>query len=190
MKTIITTILLTISIAHAFSIQSSINKTNYIQDVIEETPSWDKDTIQRIKTFGPLIIEIANKIQIDPKLLLSIAWAESHFNPEAKSFVGALGIMQVKPLTQKYIFKKSKIKFSYIQLINKYNKIDHKIIDNILAGGLYIKYLLKKYDFDIQKAVVAYNIGPTGTYRLLKKDVNLDNHNYYVKISNNLIAMN
>lgn len=190
MKTIIVTILLTISITNAFSIDYEIKRINYIQDVIEQTPSWDKKTINRVKTFAPLIIEVAHKLNIDPKLLLSIAWAESHFNPKAESFVGALGIMQVKPLTQKYIFKKSKAKFSYLQLINKFNQIDYKIVDNILAGGLYIKYLLKKYNNDVQKAVIAYNIGPTGTYRLIKKAINLDNHNYYIKISNNLIAMN
>jgi soluble lytic murein transglycosylase-like protein len=167
---------------------------DYVEEIVKEIPSWDNSTKSRVELYGPVIVKIAKKLKIDPKLLLSIAWAESHFNPEAKSVVGALGIMQVKPITQKYILKKSfrknHLDSFYMSMIAKYSEIDYKIIENLIAGALYVKYLLKRFNNDAQKAVVAYNIGPTGAKRLIRKDFDLDHHRYYLKISKNIIAMN
>ena len=73
-------------------------------------------------------------------------------------------------------------------MLNKY-KVHHSILDNMLAGTLYIRYLQKKFDNDIQKTVIAYNEGPTKIRRLIKKNKDLDKHRYYVKIQTRLVAM-
>ena len=162
------------------------------EEILKEIPAWDTKTQERVKKYSPLIIQVAKKLEIEPKLLLSVAWAESHFKPEAKSFVGAVGIMQVKPSTQRYILDKElddNLRAFYTATLLQ-NDFPHEIIDNILSGGLYIKYLLNKFDGDSQKAVIAYNIGPTGTYRLIKNNGDLNHHRYYLKISKNMIAMN
>lgn len=164
-----------------------------IEEIKDEIPEWDKRTIKRVEKYAPLIIRISNEIGIDPKLVLSVAWAESHFKPNAKSYAGALGIMQVKPDTQEYIlqkeFKKENLVPFYTLLVFENSLITTDIIDNILAGALYLKYLVNKFD-NIQKAIVAYNEGPRGTYRLIKKKFDLNKHEYFLKVNQNIIAMN
>lgn len=194
MKTIITVLFLISFTANAFElVNKTLEENLLIKDIVTEMPRWDKTTQKRVLKYSPILIKIAKEIKVDKKLLLSIAWAESHFNPEAESYVGALGIMQVKPMTQEYIFDKTneeEVRILYTKLLSKFSDIDYSIISNLLAGSLYVKYLLKKYDGDMQKAVIAYNIGPTGTYRLIKKNENLNKHRYFIKISNNIVAMN
>lgn len=206
MKKLITILTLTLSL-NSFSFEGKIfnemvqdNKEEIktqklVEEIVSEIPEWDSQTIGKVKLYAPVIIKVANELNLNPKLLLSIAWAESHFSPEAKSYVGALGIMQVKPSTQKYIFKKRikkviKLKSFYTKMLTENSNISYKVLDNILAGALYIDYLVDKFDNDVQKAVVAYNEGPRNTYRLINRDVDLNAHRYYIKISNNLVAMN
>ena len=191
---ILITILFSSFSVKAMDLEFNFIEKDYVGEIIKEIPSWDSKTKSRVEIYGPVIVKIAKELKLDPKLLLSIAWAESHFKPEAKSVVGALGIMQVKPVTQEYIFKKSfkknKLESFYTNIISKNPHIHYKVIDNIIAGALYVKYLLKRFNNDKQKAVVAYNIGLSGAKKLIRKDFDLDNHRYYLKISKNLIAMN
>lgn len=80
---------------------------------------------------------------LDPQLLRSIAWAESGFNPKAKSPLGALGILQVMPETAK-----------------KYGATDLSDPKQVAASGAhYLKFLLERYQGDVAKAVAAYNCG-------------------------------
>src|SRR5690606_19662431 len=44
--------------------------------------------------------------KVDPLWVLSIMWTESHFSYNAKSVVGARGLMQIMPTTKKYLHKK------------------------------------------------------------------------------------
>ncbi len=86
---------------------------------------------------------LAQKEGIDPQLLRSMAWAESHFNPNAKSPKGAMGLLQVMPDTAL-----------------KYGAQDVNDPDQVAAAGArYLGFLLKRYNGDIQKAVAAYNCG-------------------------------
>lgn len=86
---------------------------------------------------------LAQKEGIDPQLLRSIAWAESHFNPNAKSPTGAMGLLQVTPNTAR-----------------KHGALDLNNPDQVAAAGArYLGFLLKRYNGDVQKAVTAYNCG-------------------------------
>lgn len=49
--------------------------------------------------FQPIIAAVADRLGWDPALLAAQAWAESGFNPTAKSGAGALGLMQFMPDT-------------------------------------------------------------------------------------------
>ena len=200
-----------------------VEQANLTAKVKEEMPSWDKTTLSRVEKYAPILVELAISLDMSPELLLSIAWAESHFDPKAKSWAGARGIMQVKPSTQRWMFKKfygnsckrlvnknlvlkkprvepvyeidmkcksyqDKVRGVYSLMLNKY-KVHHSVLDNMLAGTLYIRYLKNKFDGDVQKTVIAYNEGPTKAQRLIKKKKDLDKHRYYVKIHNRLVAM-
>ena len=203
-------ILLTINTVFAMDAQQA----ELTSKVKEEMPEWDTTTQDRVETYAPILIEVGLRLDVSPQLLLSVAWAESHFDPTAKSWAGARGIMQVKPSTQKWVFKKTLfssckewskkkqkivknknclarqqlIRASYTLMLKKY-RVNHKILDNLFAGALYLKDLQDRYDGDIQKTVIAYNEGPTNMYKMIKKNFNLDKHRYYKKIQTRLVAM-
>ena len=81
-------------------------------------------------------------------ILQSIIKEESHFNPLAKSCVGASGLMQLMPLT-------------YSEIVKKYG-ISNDIFapeSNIKAGSLYYENLKKNFDNKDLYAISAYNGG-------------------------------
>lgn len=86
---------------------------------------------------------LATREGIDPQLLRAMAWAESRFNPDARSPRGALGILQVMPETAK-----------------KYGAVDLANREQVAAAGVrYLRSLLTRYPGDLAKAIAAYNCG-------------------------------
>lgn len=90
---------------------------------------------------------------IDRALLLAITKQESGFKPNAKSNVGANGLMQIMPSTAKRIAKKNNVKMSEIDM----SKPEH----NMFLGQQYIVDLLAHpgINNNIIKMFVAYNSG-------------------------------
>jgi soluble lytic murein transglycosylase-like protein len=76
-------------------------------------------------------------------LFVRQAYQESKFDPKAKSSANARGIMQIVPGTARDLGLK-----------DPYNPDD-----NIRAGVEYMGQLLKRYDYDVKKALAAYNGG-------------------------------
>jgi len=77
-------------------------------------------------------------------LLLAVMHAESHFNPAARSPVGAIGLMQVMPPTGRRYGV-------HTGLADPLTNID--------VGARYLKDLLKLFGGDKELAVAAYNAG-------------------------------
>lgn len=94
------------------------------------------------KAIMNLIIEEAKRQSVPVKLALALVNQESGFNPNAKSKVGAIGLMQLMPATAKSLG------------VNPYN-----IKENIKGGITYLKNALAHYKGDIDKALAAYNAG-------------------------------
>jgi len=88
---------------------------------------------------------------IDPLLVQSIIKSESNFEPEAVSSAGAVGLMQIMPSTAEWL----------CQMLGVEKDIYHPE-DNIYLGIKYLEYLLKMYDGDLLKSLMAYNVGPAG----------------------------
>ena len=82
--------------------------------------------------------------QIDPDFIRSVIKAESGFHQNAVSRKGALGLMQLMPGTA-----------SEMGITNPF---DPK--SNVEGGTKYLRDLLVKYNFDVSKALAAYNAGP------------------------------
>jgi len=96
------------------------------------------------------VIELAAKTyDVHPALVTAVIHAESNFNPRARSYANAKGLMQINPPTQRYL-----------KLRNAY---DPK--QNIDAGTRYLRYLLDRFDGDVIMALAAYNAGPGAVKR-------------------------
>ena len=84
---------------------------------------------------------------IDPLLVLSLIRQESAFNPEARSHVGARGLMQLMPATARELKKG----------VRTQQLVDPNL--NLRLGIRYFKRLLKKYDGNLIHSLAAYNAG-------------------------------
>jgi Transglycosylase SLT domain len=82
--------------------------------------------------------------QLDPDLITSVIRAESDFNIRARSPKGAQGLMQLMPQTASEL--------------GVHNAFDPQA--NVEAGTRYLRTLLERYNFDLIKALAAYNAGP------------------------------
>jgi len=96
------------------------------------------------QNLNEVINTISDRHHIDPDLINSVIHAESGFNPRAVSPKGARGLMQLMPQTA------SKLGVS--------NPFDPGA--NVEGGTRYLTELLERYNFDLVKALAAYNAGP------------------------------
>ena len=81
---------------------------------------------------------------LDPDLVNSVIHAESGFNSLARSPKGAQGLMQLMPSTAGQL--------------GVTNAFDAQA--NVGGGTRYLRQLLEQYNFDLVKALAAYNAGP------------------------------
>jgi Transglycosylase SLT domain len=81
---------------------------------------------------------------LDPDLVNSVIHAESGFNAHAVSPKGARGLMQLMPNTATQL--------------GVSDAFDPQ--DNVTGGSRYLRELLERYNFDLVKALAAYNAGP------------------------------
>jgi soluble lytic murein transglycosylase-like protein len=81
---------------------------------------------------------------LDPDLVNSVIHAESGFNSHAISPKGARGLMQLMPGTANQLG------------VN--DAFDPQA--NVTGGSRYLRELLERYNFDLVKALAAYNAGP------------------------------
>ncbi len=82
--------------------------------------------------------------KLDPDLVTSVIRAESNFNIRAVSPKGAQGLMQLMPQTA--------------TSLGVEDAFDPHA--NVEAGTRYLRELLERYNFDLIKALAAYNAGP------------------------------
>ncbi|HXG89127.1 MAG TPA: lytic transglycosylase domain-containing protein [Vicinamibacterales bacterium] len=99
-------------------------------------------TVIDARPFAELIHTVSLKHGVDPALVHAVVQAESNYQPQAKSPVGARGLMQVMPTTG-----------ADFGIRNLYDPAS-----NLEAGVQYLKFLLAR--FDMNRAIAAYNAGP------------------------------
>ena len=91
-----------------------------------------------------VVTSASGRYRLDPDLVNSVIKAESGFNSRAVSPKGAQGLMQLMPGTASQL--------------GVPNAFDPQA--NVEGGTKYLRELLERYNFDIVKALAAYNAGP------------------------------
>lgn len=96
------------------------------------------------KTLNEMVNSASDTTNIDPDLINSVIHAESNFNARAVSPKGARGLMQLMPKTA-----------SDLGVSNSFDPNA-----NVQGGTKYLQELLQRYNYDMVKALAAYNAGP------------------------------
>ena len=105
---------------------------------------------------------IAGKLKIDPFLIYAIMMQESEFDMTAVSRAGAIGLLQIMPITGKMIAQGlSHASFQGDDLLEP--------AINIYFGAWYLKTLITKFKGNLPLAIAAYNAGPNAVDEWLKK---------------------
>jgi hypothetical protein len=102
-------------------------------------PSYSKNK----NLYDGIIAHAANTHKLDSGLIKAVMHTESGFNPNARSPVGAQGLMQLMPATAR--------RFS---VSNAYDPAQ-----NVLGAAKYLSFLLKRFNYNTELALAAYNAG-------------------------------
>ena len=97
-----------------------------------------------VTDLSQVINDASGRYRLDPDLVNSVIKAESDFKVRAVSPKGAQGLMQLMPGTAAEL--------------GVPNALDPRA--NVEGGTRYLRELLERYNFDLVKALAAYNAGP------------------------------
>lgn len=112
--------------------------------------------------YGPYVKKVGQAMGVDPFLILSIMRAESNYDADAESPVGALGLLQIMP--------KSGMKIAAALNIPDFEPRSLlKPSYNIYFSAWYISRLVKHYKGNLPLAVASYNAGPHAVDRWIKQ---------------------
>ncbi len=103
--------------------------------------------------------------KVDPALVHAVMRQESRFNLQAKSYSGAIGLMQIMPDTAGYVAKREKYDQNITPVTLRVPEV------NMMVGQDYLDYLLKtKYiKGDVVSLLVSYNAGPGNLLKWRKR---------------------
>ena len=125
----------------------TLSQVGYLDDVELRFP----------KAFDKKINQHAKKQAINPAWAFAIARRESSFMTDARSPVGAKGLMQLMPKTAKQL-KRGSVSRKYL----------YNADNNIKLGTKYLRKLLDKNKGNHVLATASYNAGPYRVNRWLK----------------------
>lgn len=128
--------------------------------VVSDCPPLDAEEAQS------LIASAAAKHSLPPELVRAVMHRESGFKPCAVSVKGAQGLMQLMPATA-----------AQLHVADPFDPEE-----NVQAGALFLKQLLKKYNGDLRLALVAYNAGSTRADQLNPSQYPAETQEYVANI--------
>ncbi len=157
--------------------------------------------------FEEEITNASDEFNVDKNLIASVINAESHFNKNALSNKGAVGLMQIMPSTADWLIDKLVREKGYIlnddgnaksiKYVSSNNKYLYDEKTNITLGSFYLSYLLKKFN-NLDVCICAYNAGEgvvskwldnseySSDGKTLKKIPYSETRNYLKKVKLNL----
>jgi soluble lytic murein transglycosylase len=113
-------------------------------DMEQRFPTPLRDTVMRK----------AKAVSLDPAYVYGLIRQESRFVTDARSGVGATGLMQVMPATARWTAKKMGLTSFTVEQLN-----DHEV--NVTIGTGYLKLVLDDFGGSMPMAAAAYNAGPS-----------------------------
>ncbi len=117
-----------------------------VKDLSEIESDYNRKTVYGKKArhrLHSIILQVANRYQVDPALVNAIIMAESGYDHMAISKSGARGLMQLMPSTAEAL-----------GVEDSFNPEQ-----NIDAGVRYFKQLVNQFDGNLKLALAAYNAG-------------------------------
>lgn len=122
----------------------------------------DRDGVEK------LVREAADRHKMDPALVRAVIETESNWDPKAYSHKGAGGLMQLIPTTAR--------RYGAYDLFNPQQNID--------AGVKHLKWLLERYNGNLDLALAAYNAGEGAVDRAHGIPAYRETQNYVLKVQN------
>jgi soluble lytic murein transglycosylase len=112
------------------------------------------DFEQRYPTpFRDAVVRRSGEIGLDPAYVYGLIRQESRFITDARSHVGASGLMQVMPATARWTARKLGMNGFTVSQLNERDT-------NIAIGTGYLKLVLDDFEGSMPLAAAAYNAGP------------------------------
>jgi len=93
--------------------------------------------------YDEFVAQAAARNGVDPNLIVAVMRQESGFNPRARSYKGASGLMQLMPATA-----------ARFGVVNMYDPQQ-----NIEGGARYLRFLLDSFDGNVDLVLAGYNAG-------------------------------
>ena len=109
----------------------------------------------------------AQRYDLDPGLIYGVIRQESAFMEDARSAVGALGLMQLMPTTGKQTARALNIRYRGSQALLQSEQ-------NIRLGSAYLRKLMTRYNGSPVLTAAAYNAGPNRVTRWLPDDSDME----------------
>jgi soluble lytic murein transglycosylase-like protein len=122
-----------------------------------------------------IIFNISSKYKMNPALILAVIRVESSFYNSSFSSVGAVGLMQVTPVTALYFIKEYNIKTKitknpyYLNYLPASRLLNPML--NVRLGSLYLLSLIYRFG-SLRLALLAYNAGPTFIAAQIRNNIN------------------
>jgi membrane-bound lytic murein transglycosylase C len=131
----------------------------------------------RAERYKDQVNKYANKYELDPALVYAVIHTESYFNPAAKSYIPAYGLMQLVP--------RSGAMDAYYYIYNEKKLLPADYLydpdNNVMLGATYLHILLNKYlasinDQDNRRtlSIAAYNWGTGRIQKNIVKKYEVD----------------
>jgi soluble lytic murein transglycosylase len=116
----------------------------------------------------------AKRTELPLQWLFAITRQESAFMPDARSPVGALGLMQLMPATAKQVAHGERMRINPAQLLQP--------ATNIRLGSVYLRDLAQRYSGNRVLATAAYNSGPSRVSRILREQTSAISTDVWIEL--------